>query len=307
MARTFLITGAGGMLGTALRRVLAESGVTFTALSRQELDITDPAAVARRVERFAAGEAAGASGARDAVLVNAAAYTDVEAAEDDPDTAYAVNERGARLLAEAAAAADLGFVHVSTDFVFDGAKDGPYIETDTPNPLSVYGASKLAGELAVAKAHPRALIARTAWVYGPGGANFPAKILKRARAGGDLAVVTGEIGSPTYAPDLACGILGLVDVGASGLYHLAGSGRCSRYEFAEATLKAAGLDKKIRPAGASEFATRVRRPRNSVLDCGAAAALGVRMRAWRLALVEFVAEEHAGTPFASHDIGRERR
>ncbi len=118
----------------------------------------------------------------------------------------------------------LRFVHVSTDFVFDGTKGAPYVETDEPNPLSVYGASKLAGERAVAEAFPDALIVRTAWVYGPPGPNFPQKILERARAGGTLQVVDTEVGCPTYTRDLARGILGLLDADASGLYHLVGAG-----------------------------------------------------------------------------------
>ena len=225
------------MLGTALQRVLTERGAVFSAPGEGEFDITDPVAVRHRVADFAAGLAPGTRG----VLLNAAAYTNVEAAEENAELAYLVNSHGPALLAREAREQGLTFVHVSTDFVFDGRKQGAYTETDDTNPLSVYGASKLAGELAVEQEYPDAIIARTAWVFGPGGVNFPVKIVAAARTRPSLSVVTDEVGSPTYTLDLAAGLLGLVDAGASGLYHLAGSGSCSRFELAGATLALAGL------------------------------------------------------------------
>ena len=156
--RAYLIAGASGMLGTALQRVLTERGDRFMAPAESDFDITDEKAVALCVADFLEALRPGERG----VLVNAAAYTNVERAEDDEATAYRVNELGARLLAEAARRTGLAFAHVSTDFVFDGTKVGAYAETDAANPLSVYGASKLAGEVAVLEADPRALIVRTA-------------------------------------------------------------------------------------------------------------------------------------------------
>jgi dTDP-4-dehydrorhamnose reductase len=281
VAGPVLIAGAGGMLGTALQRVLTARGVPFAAPREGGFDITDVAAVAAATTAFAAENPGG-------LLVNAAAYTNVERAEDDPDAAFRVNEHGARLLAEAARASGLAFVHVSTDFVFDGAKLGAYVETDEPNPLSVYGASKLAGERAVAEAYPDALMVRTAWVFGPGGANFPSKVLALAQAGGPLRVVTDERGSPTYTVDLAAGLLDLEGAGAVGLYHLAGSGSCSRYELAVETLRLAGSDVAVEQVVSTDFATKARRPLNSVLDRAKAAALGVAMPDWRDALGRFV-------------------
>ena len=188
----------------------------------------------------------------------------------------------------AARDAGLGFVHVSTDFVFDGAKATAYVETDPTNPLSVYGASKLAGERAVAEACPEALIVRTAWVFGPAGENFPVTILRAARSHPALQVVTDEVGSPTYTVDLAAGLLALSGAGASGLYHLVGSGSCTRYDLALETLRLAGLDVPIKPVASTAFQTRAARPANSVLDCSKAAALGVVMPDWRDALARFV-------------------
>lgn len=281
----YLIAGAGGMLGTALQAVLADRGRAFVAPPECEFDITDEAAVAVVMDRFASSVGPGEQG----VVVNAAAYTNVERAEDEPATAFLVNETGPGLLAAAARSRGLRFVHVSTDFVFDGMKDGPYAETDEPNPLSVYGASKLAGERAAIAADPGALVVRTAWVFGPGGANFPSKILERAGQGGAMRVVTDEVGSPTYTLDLARAMLDLADRGATGVFHLAGTGECSRFELAAAVLALAGLDNAIEPVTSDLFPTRAARPANSVLDCSKAAALGVRMPAWRDALARFMA------------------
>jgi dTDP-4-dehydrorhamnose reductase len=282
MPRAVLVSGASGMLGTSLQTVLAARGGVVAAPLEAEFDITDADVVASVVGAFARVNPG-------ALLVNAAAYTNVERAEDDIETAYRVNELGARLLAEAARDAGLGFVHVSTDFVFDGAKSGAYAETDATNPLSVYGASKLAGERAVVDAYPEALIVRTAWVFGPAGENFPVKILRAARTHPSLKVVTDERGSPTYTIDLATGLLALSDAGASGLFHLTGAGSCSRYELAVECLRLAGLEVPVEPVRSVTFPTRVERPANSVLDCTKAADLGIRMPEWRDALARFVA------------------
>ncbi|MBU4556239.1 MAG: dTDP-4-dehydrorhamnose reductase [Actinobacteria bacterium] len=287
MISRVLIAGSGGMLGTALQCVLAERGTPFTAPPESEFDITDPDVVARVVSQFAGTLAPTETG----LLANAAAYTNVEAAEDDPDTAFRVNELGALNLATAARDAGMAFAHVSTDFVFDGTKDGPYVETDTPNPLSVYGASKLAGEIVVATAYPEALIVRTAWVFGPGGVNFPSKILSLARERDHLSVVTDEIGSPTYTVDLATALLGLSEAGAAGLYHLAGAGSCSRFELASEVLRLAGLSPTLEPVTADAFPSVAARPSNSVLDCGKALSLGVGMRKWDDALEGFMARK----------------
>jgi len=272
------------MLGTALQRVLTERGDRFMAPAESDFDITDEQAVALCVADFLEALRPGERG----VLVNAAAYTNVERAEDDEATAYRVNELGARLLAEAARRTGLAFAHVSTDFVFDGTKVGAYAETDAANPLSVYGASKLAGEVAVLEADPRALIVRTAWVFGPAGVNFPVKILEAARKHPLLKVVTDEVGSPTYTLDLAVGIVGLVDAGATGLFHLAGAGSCSRFELAKQILELAGIDTPIEPVTADTFPTKAARPLNSELDCSKAALLGVTMPPWRDAVERFM-------------------
>lgn len=282
MPRSLLIAGCNGMLGTALQRVAAKRGIACAAPPEGTFDITSRSDVESAVNSFAEAHRRG-------VLVNAAAYTNVERAEDEPDVAFAVNEGGAALLAEAAAAAGLAFVHVSTDFVFDGTKRGAYVETDEPNPLSVYGASKLAGELAVREKDPGALIVRTAWVFGPAGVNFPVKILDRARGHSSVTVVCDEVGCPTYTLDLAAGILDLLDAGAAGLFHLVASGSCARDEMAREVLSLAGLGEvDVVPVPSSTFPSKAVRPANSVLDCSKAAALGADMPEWRDGLARFI-------------------
>jgi dTDP-4-dehydrorhamnose reductase len=279
----YLVAGAGGMLGHALRRAIAARGETCVAPAEAAFDITDAAAVHRAVGAFAVAYGT------DGVLLNAAAYTDVEAAEAHAETAFRVNETGPRLLAAAALDTGIGFVHVSTDFVFDGAKGAPYTEADEPHPLSVYGASKLAGERAVAAANPGALVVRTAWTFGEDGATFPAKILAVAAQRGEVRVVTDEIGSPTYTGDLAPAILRLLDAGAAGLFHLTGAGSCTRFELAEETLRLSGSDARLVPVTSDEFPAIAERPRACVLDCGRAAALGVVLPEWRDGLRRYLA------------------
>jgi dTDP-4-dehydrorhamnose reductase len=282
MSRPVLIAGASGMLGTALRRMAPGRGVEVVAPEEAGFDITSPEAVESTISAFARAHP-------DGVVVNSAAYTNVEKAEEDSERAYRVNQYGAALLAETAAVHGLPFVHVSTDFVFDGTKPGPYTELDEPNPLSVYGASKLAGELAVAVAHPGALIVRTAWSFGPGAPNFPVKILELAKTRDRLQVVSDEVGSPTYTIDLADALLTLIDAGAAGTFHVAGSGWCSRDELARETLRLAGLSSvEVEPVRSDTFPSKAARPHNSVLDCSKAAAVGAVMPTWRDSLARFM-------------------
>lgn len=282
MVSPVLIAGANGMLGTALQLVCAERGIGVVAPAESDFDITSPEAVGSIVGDFATANPGG-------VFVNAAAYTNVEKAEDDPARAFMVNAHGAAILADAAARHGLRFVHVSTDFVFDGTKSGPYTEDDQPCPLSVYGQSKLAGEIAVAGTDPNALIVRTAWVFGPAGVNFPTKILERAASSDTISVVDDEIGSPTYTLDLARGILDLAFAGASGVYHLANAGSCARDEMAREILRLAGLGHvRVEPVPSATFPSKAARPANSVLDCSKAAAAGVTMPGWRDALARFL-------------------
>jgi len=270
-----LVTGAGGQVGSELAAHLPHHDLV--AVDHTQLDVADRHQVEQTV----------GSVLPDAV-VNCAAWTDVDGCESDPERAYRANALGVRHLAVACARIGAHLVHVSTDYVFSGAKDGPYLEWDRPDPRSVYGHSKLGGELEVA-AHARSwAIARTSWVFGRSGRNFIDTILARAREGAPLRVVTDQRGCPTYARDLA-GVLALLATGRhQGTFHVTNQGACTWHELARAALELAGLD----PASVGEttsatFARPAPRPANSVLADTALAASGLpRLRPWREALAD---------------------
>jgi dTDP-4-dehydrorhamnose reductase len=268
------------MLGSALTAQCEKLGVVCRAYAEADLDITDAEAVDAAAAHFAAQDGV--------LMINAAAYTDVERAEDEEERAFAVNDTGARNVARAAARQGLGFVHVSTDFVFDGASKAPYTEKDEPHPLNAYGRSKLAGERSVLEVCPTALLVRTAWVYGLGGSNFPLKIIELARRREEIQVVNDEFGSPTASIDLARGILELRRLRATGLFNLTGSGSCSRYELAREIVSAAGLSTRVLPVGRGFFPSKAVRPANSVLSMEKARRLGVEMPPWAPSLRAFV-------------------
>lgn len=255
-----LVTGAGGQLASELL-ASPPDGVAVLALGASELDITDAAAV----------EAAIADAAAD-VVINAAAYTAVDRAESEAELAWRVNRDGAANLARAAAAAGARFTHVSTDFVFDGTSGRPYRPDDAPAPLGVYGASKLAGELAVRDAAPDALIVRTAWVYSPVGGNFLKTMLRLMAERGEVGVVADQIGTPTCAATLARTIWALDAAGAQGIHHCTDAGAASWYDFAVAIAEEAqalamlGRNVVVRPLTTADYPTPARRPAYSVLD-----------------------------------------
>jgi dTDP-4-dehydrorhamnose reductase len=277
-----LVTGAAGMLGRDLAQDLGVAGATISTATRADLDLTDADACAKAVEQHD-------------VVVNAAAWTAVDDAETQEAAAFAVNGTGAANLARACDQAGARLVHVSTDYVFDGTASQPYIEDDRPNPLSAYGASKLAGETMVAAAGGAFLIVRTSAVLGVGGSqakggSFVERILARARSGGPLRVVADQVFSPTYAPDLAMALLALVQKGARGLYHVTNDGTCSWHELAEASVRAAGLDLPVEKIRAQDLNQPARRPAYSVLSNARYRALGLApLRPWREMLPELLA------------------
>lgn len=253
------VFGAAGQLGRALVRVAAAEGVTVAAFDRATADITNAPAV----------RAALASAAADAVI-NAAAYTAVDKAESEPERAFAVNRDGARTLAAEAARLNLPLIQVSTDYVFDGTKQGAYVEDDPIAPLGVYGKSKAEGEAAVRAAHPTAIIVRTAWVYGREGANFVKTMLRLAAERDALRVVNDQHGCPTYADDLAAGLIAIAARPTPGTYHLTGTGATTWYDFARAILARALKTPRLEPIATAEYPTPARRPANAVLDCSKA-------------------------------------
>jgi dTDP-4-dehydrorhamnose reductase len=232
------------MLGQEVVRVAGERVV---ALTRADLDVTDRSAVQDAL--------------RGATVINCAAYTDVDGAEADPETAHAVNADGARNVAEAARRV----VYVSTDYVFDGAKRDPYVESDPTAPLQEYGHSKLAGERATAEANENHVVARSSWLFGTGGKNFVETMLTLARERDELLVVDDQMGAPTFTGHLADALTSLASGDERGVLHVAGGGSCSWYEFARAIFELEGVDVAVRPCATDEFPRPARRPSNSVL------------------------------------------
>jgi len=253
-----LVTGAGGMLGQDVVHAAEASGDEVIALARGDLDVADERAVA----------AALSDEPVDAVI-NCAAWTDVDGAESAPDGADAVNALGAGNVAQAAAHAGARLVHVSTDYVFDGARspqEGAYVESDMPAPHSVYGASKLAGEEAVAGADLSFAIVRSSWLFGVGGRNFVATMLALGEERDEVTVVTDQIGCPTATAHLAPALLALArDEDAQGIFHVAGSGQCSWHELAVETFRQAGIACRVLPCTTADMPRPAPRPAFSAL------------------------------------------
>ena len=268
-----LITGGAGQLGRDLAEAL---GPRAFALDRSECDVTNPASVAAAVERVSPD-----------AIVNCAAWTDVDGCEGDPERAHAVNAAGARNVAAAAGSAHV--VQVSTDYVFDGRGSRAYTETDATGPVSVYGSSKLEGEVQIATAGRWAVV-RSAWLYGNGTRNFVAAILRAARTRDRLQVVDDQVGSPTSTPDLAAGLVALLERGATGVLHGVNMGECSRFEFARAILAEAGLDPaRVEPVATSAMPRPAARPAFAPLDGVAWRAAGLpELRPWSQALRDVV-------------------
>ncbi|MGB0497382.1 MAG: dTDP-4-dehydrorhamnose reductase [Rubricella sp.] len=275
MTARVLIFGAGGQLGRALARRLPHA----RALTRAEADLADPVACARIVRMSGAD-----------LVINAAAFTDVDGAEASPDLAYTVNAQAPAAIAGAAAGAGIPLVHVSTDFVFDGSGTRPWKPGDRPRPLGIYGLSKRAGEQAILLSGARAVTIRTSWVFSGEGGDFPSAILRAARMRTELAVVDDQIGGPTHADDLADACIRAGEALVAGrslpaLLHFAGQPDVSRADFARTILDMAGSATIIRPVATHEMPRPARRPLNSRLDCrDAERALGLDRPDWRTAL-----------------------
>jgi dTDP-4-dehydrorhamnose reductase len=272
-----MIFGAKGQLGRDLMRVFGGSA-EVKGFDLPEVDITDEEALYPLVEDFGPE-----------LIVNAAAYTDVEGAEDDLTGAIKTNENGARHLADLANHHQIPIVYFSTDYVFDGKKTEPYEPDDPTAPLGVYGKSKAAGESAVKKSNPLHYIIRTAWLYGRGGNHFVEKILKAAKERPELRVVDDEIGSPTFTLDLAEATYYLARTKNFGVYHAVNNGHCSRYDFARNILQLAEIDIPIKPCSSEEFPMKAERPAWSVLSPKKLETVtGHTMRTWREALLDYM-------------------
>jgi dTDP-4-dehydrorhamnose reductase len=272
-----LVTGAAGMLGHDVVRAARFVNHEVVALGHADLDITDGRRVRRTVARLAP----------DAV-VNCAGWTDVDAAEEDPIAATRVNEQAPRHVAAAAAEAGAAIVQPSTDYVFDGKKSEPYVESDPTHPLSIYGATKLAGEHAVVAANPRHFVVRTSWLFGANGENFVETMLRLGRELGEVVVVRDQVGCPTYTTHLADALVQLLDGDDYGLHHIAGGGECSWFEFATAIFEQADIDCRTLSCTTDEFPRPAPRPAYSVL--ATERDYGLVLPDWREGLGSYLAE-----------------
>ena len=265
------------MLARAVVEAATRLGHEVRALSQADLDITDAAATRDAV-----------LGSRVQAVINCAAYTDVDGAEADWATAEAVNCTGAGNVAAAAAKAGASIVHVSTDYVFDGSKREPWLESDATGPLGVYGETKLAGEHAVAGACAEHAIVRTAWLFGAGGRNFVDTMLRLGGARDEVAVVTDQVGCPTWTGHLAGALVELAErPDETGIHHIAGAGSCSWNELALEVFDRAGIDCRVRPASSDQFQRPAQRPAYSVL--GSERANPLVLPPWRQGVADYLA------------------
>ncbi|HKQ60947.1 MAG TPA: dTDP-4-dehydrorhamnose reductase [Candidatus Polarisedimenticolaceae bacterium] len=284
MSETILVLGGSGQLGRALLDELTRRGRSFVAPRREQLDLQATAEIAGAVAAL-----------RPTIVINAAAFTDVVAAErpEQRAAAFALNRDAVAALAAGCERCAALLVHVSTDYVFDGRQQRPYRESDPVGPLQVYGRSKLEGERAALGGSPRALVVRTSTLFGPGPRARPHyvdAVLRQARAGGRLELVARPIASPTYAPHLAAGLLELLRVGVAGLVHLANRGACSRIELAREAIARAGLASRVELSERTEPDETLPRPAYSALDTSLFTALaGQPLPAWEQAVDEYVA------------------
>jgi dTDP-4-dehydrorhamnose reductase len=279
-----LLIGANGQLGSDLLKIFQSAGDTVVPVTHAQLDVC---AADRLAETM--------SEAKPDVVVSTAAFHKVEECEEKPALAFQVNGIGAMNLAVACQRSGAVLANFSTDYVFDGKKNGAYEETDLPSPLNVYGVSKLAGEYLVAAYAERRFVIRTCGLYGVAGSrgrggNFVETMLKKAMAGEAVRVVDDQVLTPTYTADLAEATRKLILTGRYGLYHVSSEGQCSWYEFTRYIFECAGLEVKLSPVSSSEFASPVKRPANSVLSKAKLRALGVSIPSWKDALPRYLEE-----------------
>ncbi len=275
-----LVTGAKGQLGTDLMNELAKRGIEGIGVDVEEMDITDAEACRRVIK---------ASGA-DAVI-HCAAYTAVDAAEDNVELCRRINGEGTRNVAQACKEADVKLMYISTDYVFDGQGTRPWEPDDERHPLNVYGQTKYEGELAVEELSDKYFIVRIAWVFGVAGKNFIKTMLRLGKERGAVSVVDDQVGSPTYTHDLARLLVDMIQTDKYGRYHATNEGLCSWYEFAKEIFRQAGMDVPVTPVSSSEFPAKATRPSNSRMSKEKLSDNGFeRLPAWQDALGRFLKE-----------------
>lgn len=275
-----LVTGAKGQLGTDLMNELAKRGIEGIGVDVQEMDITD-AKACRRVIKNSGADA----------VIHCAAYTAVDAAEDNVDLCRRINGEGTRNVAQACKEADVKLMYISTDYVFDGQGTRPWEPDDERHPLNVYGQTKYEGELAVEELSDKYFIVRIAWVFGVAGKNFIKTMLRLGKERGAVSVVDDQIGSPTYTYDLARLLVDMIQTDKYGRYHATNEGLCSWYEFAKEIFRQAGMDVPVTPVSSDQFPAKAARPSNSRLSKEKLSENGFeRLPAWQDALGRFLKE-----------------
>jgi dTDP-4-dehydrorhamnose reductase len=278
-----MITGATGMVGQAVSKHVEARGDALFSFSHQDLDIADSEQVLRTFAEV-----------QPELVINCAAWTDVDGCESDPERAELVNSRGPENLALASRRLGAAFISLSTDYVFDGEKAGFYTQRDTPNPQSIYATSKLEGERRAQLAHAGTIVVRTGFVFGEGGKNFLSTIVSRVRAGQALSAISDAYGCPTYSRDLAVRLRELGVLNLPGIYHVVNDGGGASFEqFALEALSVAGCDQKsITPISFSSLNRPAARPRNSRLRCLLSSAIGLApLRSWQDAVRDFVEQQ----------------
>ncbi len=281
-----LITGSSGMLGTDLLNLLRNemslptynNNLEVVEAPHKNLDITLENKVSEVVSWHTPD-----------IIINCAAFTNVDKCETERETAFNVNAKGPKYIASAAKECGARVIHISTDFVFDGNGDRPYVEEDQTNPLSEYGRTKLEGEKNIQNFCNSFLIVRTSWLFGHKGINFASKMIELAEHKNELSIVTDEIGAPTYTPDLAKALWTLIKQECEGIINVSNDGSCSRYEWAEYIFKTQGYNIKINPIKSSEYKRPAKVPLNSTLNCQKFTSItGLRMRPWQEAVTEYL-------------------
>lgn len=273
-----LVTGAKGQLGTDVMNELAKRGYEGIGVDVEEMDITDPAAVERVI-----------AGANVETVVHCAAYTAVDAAEDNEELCRKVNAFGTENIAKVCRKLDLKMVYISTDYVFDGEGERPWEPDDARQPLNIYGQTKYEGELAVENNLEKFFIVRIAWVFGVNGKNFIKTMLNLAKTHDELNVVNDQIGSPTYTYDLSRLLVDMIETEKYGFYHATNEGLCTWFEFAQEIFRQAGVEIKVNPVDSSQFPAKAKRPHNSRMSKEKLTAKGFeRLPAWQDALSRYL-------------------
>ena len=275
-----LVTGAAGMLGRDVMLAAGNAGHDVVGFGHTELDVTDAGTVGAKLEAE-----------RPDVVINCAAWTDVDGAEEAEEAAMAVNGTAAGKVAAAAADVGATVVYISSDYVFDGAKRAAYVESDQPAPLSAYGRTKLAGEEATAAANPRHFVVRSSWLFGTGGGNFVETMLRLAADHGEVLVVHDQVGSPTYTWHLAYGVVRLIEGLEHGIHHMAAAGSCSWYEFAREIFEQAKVECQVLSATTEMLGRPAPRPPFSALASEREHA--IELPSWQDGLVGYLAQRQS--------------